>query len=313
MKIAFVLDPLEHLKPSKDSSIEMMRAAARRGHTLFAIEPGGLMLIGNQVQGLARALVLTGNTPDWVRAEAGEWHPLHRFDVILMRKDPPVDAEYLYATHLLELAERQGTPVFNRPRALRDFNEKLATMRFPELAPPLLVSCQEDQIRTFIHQEGDVILKPLDSMGGNEIFRVGTQDPNLGVILETMTHRGQRTIMAQRYLPAIAQGDKRVLVVQGQPMPYCLARIPSPGETRGNLAAGGTGRAQPLSERDRIIAETVAPALKDAGLLLVGLDIIGESLTEINVTSPTCLREIRDQTGLDIGDAVITALEQTIR
>ncbi len=310
MKLAFVVDPLVSLQPKKDSSIEMMRAAQRRGHSLHAIEPGELHLTEGRVFARAIPLALPGGESPWFDASPPERVPLRHFDAVLMRKDPPVDSEYLYATHLLELAEQEGTRVVNRPRALRDFNEKLAAARFPGLCPALLVSCREDLLRDFVRSQGDVILKPLDSMGGNEIFRVTERDPNLGVILETMTRRGGRTIMAQRYLPAIAEGDKRILVVDGVPMPYCLARIPAPGETRGNLAAGGSGRAQPLSARDRHIAEMVAPALKEAGLLLAGLDVIGDHLTEINVTSPTCMREIRDQTGLDIGLAVIEALER---
>ncbi|MDE2343466.1 MAG: glutathione synthase [Betaproteobacteria bacterium] len=312
MKLAFLVDPLESLQPKKDSSIEMMRAAQRRGHSLHAIEPGDLRLAQGQVLARAIPLALTGTDLPWFSAAAPQILPLTHFDAVLMRKDPPVDSEYLYATYLLELAERSGARVFNRPRALRDFNEKLAAARFPDLCPPLLVSCREEALRDFVRNQGDVILKPLDSMGGNEIFRVSEQDPNFGVILETMTRRGQRTIMAQRYLPAIVEGDKRILVVDGEVMPYCLARIPATGETRGNLAAGGTGRAQPLSPRDRFIAEAVAPALKEAGLLLVGLDVIGDCLTEINVTSPTCMREIRDQTGLDAGQSVIEALERIV-
>ena len=309
MDIVFIIDPLESLNPAKDSSIEMMRAAARRGHALFAIESGELLLKDAQVWGKALPLTV-GDEHPWYRQCAPVQKPLRDFGAVMMRKDPPFDMEYVFATYLLELAELQGARVVNRPRALRDFNEKLSTARFPGLTPPLLVSRQQQTLREFVREQGDVVLKPLDGMGGSEIFRVHAQDHNLGVILETMTRHNQRTIMAQRYLPAIAQGDKRVLVVDGKPMPYCLARMPAPGETRGNLAAGGTGRAQPLSERDREIAETVAPVLKEAGLLLVGLDIIGDYLTEINVTSPTCMREIRDQTGWDTAEAVIEALER---
>jgi glutathione synthase len=309
MDIVFIIDPLESLNPAKDSSIEMMRAAARRGHALFAIESGELLLKDALVWGKALPLAL-GDEHSWYRQGAPVQKPLRDFGAVMMRKDPPFDMEYVFATYLLELAELQGARVVNRPRALRDFNEKLSTARFPGLTPPLLVSRQQQALREFVREQGDVVLKPLDGMGGSEIFRVHAQDHNLGVILETMTRHNQRTIMAQRYLPAIAQGDKRVLVVDGKPMPYCLARLPAPGETRGNLAAGGTGRAQPLSERDREIAETVAPVLKEAGLLLVGLDIIGDYLTEINVTSPTCMREIRDQTGWDTAEAVIEALER---
>ncbi len=311
MDIAFIVDPLNELKPAKDSSIEMMRAATQRGHALFAIEPGGLQFKQAQVWGSAVPLVLKEGSP-WYQLGTAVVRPLHHFGAVMMRKDPPFDMEYVFSTYLLELAEGLGAKIFNRPRALRDFNEKLSIARFPELTPPMIVSRQQQALREFIREQGDVVLKPLDGMGGSEIFKVHDQDHNLGVILETMTRQSLRTIMAQRYLPAIAQGDKRVLVVDGEPMPFCLARIPAPGETRGNLAAGGSGRAQPLSARDREIAETVGPALKQAGLLLVGLDIIGDSLTEINVTSPTCLREIRDQTGWDIGEIVIQSLERAV-
>ncbi len=309
MDIAFIVDPLASLKPAKDSSIEMMRAAARRGHALFAIEFGELHLKATQVWGKTIPLTLTDG-PAWYQSAPPVLMPLQDFDAVMMRKDPPFDMEYVFGTYLLELAETQGAKIFNRPRALRDFNEKLSTARFPELTPPLVVSRQQQTLREFIREQGDVVLKPLDGMGGSEIFRVHSQDHNLGVILETMTRHSHRTIMAQRYLPAITQGDKRVLVVDGEPMPYCLARMPAPGETRGNLAVGGSGHAQPLSDRDRVIAETVAPLLKQAGLLLVGLDIIGDYLTEINVTSPTCMREIRDQTGWDTAEIVIQALER---
>ncbi|MHB8353587.1 MAG: glutathione synthase [Burkholderiales bacterium] len=311
MDIVFIVDPLASLNPDKDSSIEMMHAAARRGHALFAIESGELHLKENQIWARAWPLTLT-EVPSWYHCGEPVQRPLHDFGAVMMRKDPPFDMEYVFATYLLELAEQQGAQVFNRPQALRDFNEKLSTARFPELTPPLMVSRHQQTLREFIREQGDVILKPLDGMGGSEIFRVQPLDPNLGVILETMTRHNQRTIMAQRYLPAITQGDKRVLVVDGKPMPYCLARMPAPGETRGNLAAGGSGHAQPLSERDLVIAKTVAPVLKQAGLLLVGLDIIGDYLTEINVTSPTCMREIRDQTGWDTAGAVIEALERAV-
>ena len=311
MDIAFILNPLDSLKPAKDSSIEMMRAATRHGHRLWAIEPGGLSLVEGVVLGSVQALTLT-DKPVWYKVEPAVSRPLKSFSAVLMRLDPPFNMEYVYHTYLLELAETQGARIFNRPHALRDFNEKLSTARFPQLTPPLIVARDEWVLRSFIETQGDVILKPLDGMGGSGIFRVRTGDANIGVILETMTHYGNHTIMAQRYLPEITEGDKRVLLVDGVPMPYCLARLPAPGETRGNLAAGGTGRAQPLSARDLEIANTVAPVLKREGLLLVGLDIIGNCLTEINVTSPTCRREIRDQTGFDITDAVITALENAL-
>lgn len=314
MHIAFIVDPLTTLKPGKDSSLEMMRAAQQRGHRVAIIEPGGLALHQGQVMAVYQRLVLqdTDARNDWYQVEPPGTCPLTAFDAVMMRKDPPFDMEYVVSTYLLEIAESNGVKVFNRARSLRDFNEKLATARFPDLTPALLVSRRYAPLLDFIREQQDVILKPLDGMGGSEIFRVHERDPNLSVILETLTRHEQRTIMAQRYLPAIAQGDKRVLLVDGEPMPWCLARLPAPGETRGNLAAGGTGRAQPLSASDLEIAHRVGPVLRQAGLLLVGLDIIGEHLTEINVTSPTCMREIRDQSGLDIAEKVILAVERHV-
>jgi glutathione synthase len=310
MKIAFIIDPIESLKPHKDSSIEMMRAAQERGHEVWALAAESLSLHSpGAVSAHATQLKLTSE-PGWYKTLGSTTTlPLTHFDAVLMRKDPPFDQEFLYATWLLELAEQQGARIINRPSGIRDFNEKLATARFPHLAPPLVVTKQNTLLRSFIAEHGDVILKPLDGMGGSGIFRVHEKDANLSVILETLTHHGQRTIMAQRYLPAIVDGDKRVLVIHGQVMPYCLARIPAQGETRGNLAAGGRGEARPISARDREIAETVAPALMENGLMIVGLDVIGDHLTEINVTSPTCMREIRDQTGFDVAREVILGLE----
>jgi glutathione synthase len=313
MKIAFLIDPIQSLKPAKDSSIEMMRAAQERGHEVWALSAHSLTLLSGKVCAIATPIALTGKT-DWYNATAeASLIALTDFDVTLMRKDPPFDQEFLYATWLLELAEQQGARIINRPAGIRNFNEKLSTARFLQLAPPLLVTNSNDLLRSFINEHGDVILKPLDGMGGSGIFRVHQQDANLSVILETLTHHGQRTIMAQRYLPAIAEGDKRVLVIHGQVMPHCLARIPAQGETRGNLAAGGRGVARPISARDREIAETVAPILLENGLMIVGLDVIGEHLTEINVTSPTCMREIRDQTGFDVAREVILGLETLAR
>lgn len=310
MKIAFIIDPIDSLKPQKDSSIEMMRAAQERGHEIWALSAESLSLHSpGMVCALATPIALN-DSPQWYQPlGASTTESLPAFDAVLMRKDPPFDQEFLYATWLLELAEQQGARIINRPSGIRDFNEKLATARFPELAPPLVVTRQNAQLRAFIAQHGDVILKPLDGMGGSGIFRVHEQDSNLSVILETLTHHGSRTIMAQRYLPEIRDGDKRVLVIHGKVMPYCLARIPAAGETRGNLAAGGRGEARAISTRDREIAETVAPTLMENGLMIVGLDVIGDHLTEINVTSPTCMREIRDQTGFDVAREVILGLE----
>lgn len=250
---------------------------------------------------------------EWFTAGALEWRDLADFDAVLMRKDPPFDQGYLTATWLLEMAERQGARVFNRPQALRDFNEKLAIARFPGFIAPTLVSGDASLIRAFLAQQGDIVVKPLDAMGGAGVFRLRPGDPNLGSILETVTRHGRETVMAQRYLPEIADGDKRVLVIDGEAVPYCLARIPAEGETRGNLAAGGTGVARPLTQRDREIALTLGPALKAAGILLAGLDVIGDRLTEVNVTSPTCFREITQQTGCEVAAMFVDALERKVK
>jgi len=308
--IAFVLDPLESIKPYKDSSFAMMREAAARGHRLFVLYQEDLTWRAGQVHAEARTIELTGSEDDWYRLAGVSDGELSRFDAVLMRKDPPFDMEYVYNTYLLELAEARGARVYNSPRSLRDFNEKLSIARFPQFIAPTLVTRQETLIRAFLAEQGDIVLKPLDGMGGTSVFRMHAADPNIGVIIETLTHYGRRTVMAQRYLPEIARGDKRILLIDGVPAPYALARIPKAGETRGNLAAGGTGVAQPLSARDREIAESVGPVLKAHGLLIVGLDVIGENLTEVNVTSPTCMREILDQTGFSIPAMVLDALEQ---
>ena len=310
MNLAFILDPLDSLKIHKDSSFAMMRAAQARGHGLFALMREDVVLADGKVVGHARRIELVEGGERWYRATEAEVMALAGFDAVLMRQDPPFDMEFLYATYLLELAEAQGARVFNRPGAVRDFNEKLATARFPRFAPPTLVTRRGDLIREFLGERGDIILKPLDAMGGCSIFRVRAGDPNLSVILETMTQLGQKTVMAQRYIPEIAQGDKRILLIDGEPVPFALARIPQPGETRGNLAAGGSGVAQPLSARDREITLALGPQLRAAGLFLVGLDVIGDWLTEINVTSPTCFQEIATQSGFDVAGMFIEALER---
>ncbi|NDU85103.1 MAG: glutathione synthase [Ferrovum sp.] len=310
MELAFIIDPLDSLKPAKDSTLELMRVASQRNHRLFVLEVTDLFLKQGQVWASVTPLPYLGDsiTP-WAHCGTPEQRPLTEFTATVMRKDPPFDMEYVFVTYLLELAESHGARIFNRPGALRDHNEKLATARFPHLAPPTVVARQQHIFREFLASEKDIILKPLDGMGGREIFRITEHDPNLSVILETLTHQETRTIMAQRYLPAILEGDKRILMVNGEAMPYCLARLPAAGETRGNLAAGGTGRAQPLSAQDQVIAAQVGPFLRQEGVLLAGLDVIGTHLTEINITSPTCLREIRDQTGFDIAAKVVDALE----
>ena len=311
MKLAFILDPLDSLKTYKDTSVAIMREAASRGHRLFSIMQEDLVWRPGAVTCFARDLVLTGDKYQWYEAGEPQETALGDFDAVLMRKDPPFDMEYVYSTYLLELAEANGAKVFNSPRAIRDTNEKMAIARFPQFTAPTLVTRNEPLLRAFLAEHRDIILKPLDGMGGTSVFRLHDADPNIGVVMETLTHYGRRTIMAQRYIPEIAKGDKRVLIIDGEPVPYCLARIPKPGETRGNLAAGGQGIAQPLSARDREIAQTVGPQLAAQGLLLVGLDVIGDYLTEVNVTSPTCFQEITEQTGYNVAGQMLDALERT--
>jgi len=322
MQILFVADPLESFKTYKDSTFTMMREAQRRGHRLLACEPRDLRWVaGGRVTAQAREIVLTDEAQGGGQHSDEGWfrtviaHPsfeLREADAVVMRKDPPFDSEYFYATHLLGQAEREGARVFNKPAALRDHPEKLAILEFPQYTPPTLVTRREADIRAFHAEHGDIILKPLDGMGGMGIFRVGADGLNLGAICETLNRGGAQTVMVQRYLPAIAQGDKRVLVIGGQAVPYALARIPQGGEVRGNLAAGGKGVALPLTDGERAIAQALGPVLAARGLLLVGLDVIGDRLTEINVTSPTCFREIMDQTGFDVAAMFIDALEQAL-
>lgn len=317
MNILFIADPLESFKTYKDSTFAMMREAQRRGHQLMACEPKDLMWQrGGRVTAFVRDITLTGDADDWFVAaqQAPDERPqvLAEVDAVLMRKDPPFDSEYFYATHLLSQAQREGARVFNDPAALRNHPEKLAIMEFPEWIAPTLVTRDAADVRRFHEEHGDIILKPLDGMGGMGIFRVGPDGLNLGSITETLNRHGAQSLMVQKFLPSIAQGDKRVLLIGGQPVPYSLARIPQGSEIRGNLAAGGKGVAQPLSERDREIAEALGPVLLARGLLLVGLDIIGEHLTEINVTSPTCFQEIFDQTGCDVAALYLDALEAAL-
>jgi glutathione synthase len=311
MHLLFVVDPLDTFKTYKDTTFAMMREAQRRGHQIWACEPSDLVWrSGQQVQARAQHIRLTGQPEAWYESLAQEMRELHRFDRVLMRKDPPFDSEYFYATHLLTQAEREGARVYNRPSALREHPEKLAILEFPQFLSPTLVTREAEHIRDFHAQHGDIILKPLDGMGGMGIFRVQPDGLNLGSIIETLNRDGAQTVMVQKFIPAIAQGDKRVLLIQGRPVPYALARIPQGGEVRGNLAAGGKGVAQPLTARDLEIAEALGPVLAARGLFLVGLDIIGDRLTEINVTSPTCFQEIHDQVGCDVASIFIDALEQ---
>lgn len=315
MNILFVADPLETFKTYKDTTFAMMREAARRGHTLAACEPQQLQWqSGGVVQAAVREIALTGHddgaTPGaWFTETGRRVRPLKDFDAVLMRKDPPFDSEYFYATHLLGQAERDGARVFNSPRALRDHPEKLAIMEFPQYLSPTLVARDAAAVRAFHAEHKDIILKPLDGMGGMGIFRVKEDGLNLGSIIETLNKDGAETIMVQRFVPEIVAGDKRILVIGGKPVPFCLARIPQGSEVRGNLAAGGKGVAQPLSARDRQIAEELGPVLHARGLLLVGLDVIGDRLTEINVTSPTCFQEIQQQAGFDVAAMFVDALE----
>ena len=313
MKFLFILDPLESLKAYKDTSVAIMRAAQARGHQIFSCRQGDLHWKG-QVLARTTGLSLTDNDEDWYRAHgSGAPGALASFDAVLNRKDPPFDLEYLTASWLLAQAERDGARVFNKPAAVRDHNEKLGILEFAQFVAPTLATSDPERVHAFIEEQRDVILKRLDGMGGESIFRVRQDDPNRNVIVETMVQGGARSIMAQRYLPAIKDGDKRVLLIGGKPVPHALARIAKPGETRANLAAGGRGVAQPLSAQDRKIAEALGPVLAARGLLLVGLDVIGDYLTEVNVTSPTCFREIQDQTGFDVSGAFLDSLEKEIR
>ena len=317
MHILFIIDPLPSLKAYKDSSVAMMRALVARGHRISVALQGDLYIDEGVVMADSSAIDLVEGADlhgkDWwvaqgVKAE----NALTRFDAVVMRKDPPFDMEYVYSTHLLEFAQQQGAKVFNSGGAIRNHPEKLAITEFSQFTSPTLVTADNARLRAFHARHNDIIVKPLDGMGGMGIFRIQPEEPNLGAILETLTSNGQRTIMAQRYIPDIVNGDKRILIIDGEPVPYALARIPLAGETRGNLAAGGRGVAQPLSERDLHIAKTLGPVLRQRGLLLVGLDVIGNYLTEVNVTSPTCFVEITEQTGFDVAACFAQALERAV-
>lgn len=312
MKLCVILDPLAGIKPYKDSTYAMMAEAAARGHALQVMMQHDLMWKDGCVTGHGAPITLTGDQHDWYRLGASRETPLREFDAVLMRKDPPFDMEFVTSTWLLERAVAEGAHVFNDPRSLRDHSEKLAIAEFAQFTVPTLVTRLPDEVQAFVDTQQDTILKPLDGMGGAGIFRVAHNDPNRNVIVEMLCEQGARTIMAQRYIPEIREGDKRILLIAGKPVPYSLARIPKAGESRGNLAAGGTGVARPLSARDREIAETLGPVLAARGLLLVGLDVIGDYLTEVNVTSPTCFREINDQTGFDVAGMFIDALEAAV-
>lgn len=312
MDILFILDPFDSLKPKKETSIAMMRAAVARGHRVFGCLQGDISLDQGKVTARVTPLELTGELSPWYKAAEVSTEPLSAFDAVLMRKDPPFDMEYVYSTYMLERAVEQGARVYNNPAAIRDHNEKFSITAYPQLTTDVMVTRDPARLREFVARHGEAVLKLLDGMGGASIFRARQDDPNLSVILETMNRFGTRTVMAQRYLPAIAQGDKRILLIDGEVVPHALARIPQAGEARGNMAAGGKPVAQPLSARDEEIARYLGPRLAAKGLFLVGLDVIGDSLTEINVTSPTGFMEITAQTGFDVPDFFIAQLEKRV-
>ena len=317
MDILFIADPLAHFKIYKDSTYAMMAEAARRGHVVYTCEPKHLAWTSTHVEATVHRVDIVGDTADlhrhpWHESGPQEHRKLTSFGAILMRKDPPFDMEYVTSTWLLELAEREGARVFNKPQTIRDHSEKLAIGEFPQFVAPTLVTRDAARLRAFHAEHGDIILKPLDGMGGMGVFRVTRDGMNLGSIIEVLSHDGARSVMAQKFIPNIAEGDKRILLIGGQSVPYSLARIPQGGEVRGNLAAGGLGVAKPLSARDQEIADTIAPVLAARGLLLVGLDVIGDWLTEVNVTSPTCFREIMEQTGFDVAAMFVDALERAV-
>jgi len=310
MDFAFILDPLPELKAYKDSSVAMMRSLAARGHAIFALQQSDIFWYGNATRARVVPLTLEPDDHDWYAEGPAEDRALKDFAAVMMRKDPPFDMEYVYTTYLLEAAEREGARVFNRPRAIRDHNEKFAIASFGKFIAPTLVTRDATRIDAFIDEHRDTIVKPLDGMGGTSVFRVRSDDANRHVIVETVGHHGARTAMVQRFIPQITEGDKRVLLIAGEVVPFALARIPKEGETRGNLAAGGRGVARPLTARDREIALALGPSLWREGLLVVGLDVIGDYLTEVNVTSPTCFVEITQQSGFDVGAMFATALEK---
>lgn len=312
IKLGVVMDPIRSIHFKKDSTLAMLLEAKQRGYELHYFELGDLYFKGSEARGVARQLQVHDDPQQWFDFGEVEDIPLGQLDVILMRKDPPFDMDYIFATYILESAEKAGTLVVNRPSTLRDWNEKLAALYFPQCITPSLVSCRYDIIKGFIQQQQDTILKPLDGMGGSSIFRVKVTDPNLNVILETLTRKQTRQIMAQRFIPEISAGDKRILLIDGVPVPYALARIPVKGETRGNLAAGGRGEGMPLSARDKWICEQVGAQLREHGLLFVGLDVIGDYLTEINITSPTCIRELDSQYQLNISASLFDSIEQKL-
>jgi glutathione synthase len=312
IKLGIVMDPIDSIKPYKDSSLAMLLAAQERGWELHYFLQENLLIDNGIAQGYGQPLTVTDSEENWFTLSDPTLIPLGDLDVILMRKDPPFDSQFLYSTFILESAEKLGTLVVNKPQSLRDCNEKVFATDFPQCCPPVLITANAERIRSFHKDHSDIILKPLDGMGGASIFRVKPNDPNLSVIIETLTQHGTQSLMAQRYIPEITQGDKRILLIDGVPVPFALARIPAAGETRGNLAAGGRGEAQPLTERDYWICEQVAPTLRAKGLLFVGIDVIGDYLTEINVTSPTCIRELDKQCDLNIAGQLMDCINEKL-
>ncbi|MAL98813.1 glutathione synthase [Hydrocarboniclastica marina] len=312
VKLGVVMDPIENITYKKDSSLAMLLAAQQRGWELWYMELPDLYLHGDQARANMKPLRVMADPECWFERSEGADLPLADLDVILMRKDPPVDREFLIATHILEAAQRDGTLVVNPPQALRDCNEKLYATWFPQCTPPLIVTRDPARLRAFHAEHSDVVMKPIDGMGGKSVFRVRPGDANLGVIIETLTQDGQHQIMAQKYLPQISEGDKRILLIDGEPLPFALARVPAAGENRGNLAAGGRGEGRELTERDRWICAQLGPALRERNLIFVGIDVIGEYLTEINVTSPTCIRELDKAFDVDIGGQLMEAIARRL-
>lgn len=312
VKIGVVMDPISAINYKKDSTMAMLWAAQDKNWQLYYMEQADLYLEQGKAMATMSQLKVFKDPEHWYELAEAEQHPLADLNIILMRKDPPFDNEFIYSSYILEAAEREGSLIVNKPQSLRDCNEKVFATQFPQCCPPVLVTRDSDRLKAFHQQYQDAIFKPLDGMGGSSIFRLKPEDPNVSVIIETLTKNGTETIMAQKYLPEIIDGDKRILMIDGEPLPYCLARVPLAGETRGNLAAGGTGVPQPLTERDLWIANEIGPSLKARGLIFVGLDVIGNYLTEINVTSPTCIREIDNKYNLGIGALLMDCLEKKL-
>ena len=312
IRLGMVMDPIGSINYKKDSSLAMLLEAQRRGWELLHIQQADLYLDGATPMASMQVLKVKADPDGWYELQPAQHRALTELDVILMRKDPPFDMHYIYSTYILEMAQQQGVLVVNDPASLRDANEKLFTLQFPQCTTPTLVSSQVGLLKAFLQQHHDIILKPLDTMGGASIFRVQENDPNLNVIIETLTEHGHNPIMAQKFIPEIREGDKRILLVNGEPVPYALARIPAKGETRGNLAAGGRGEGRPITDRDRWICEQLAPTLREKGLIFVGIDVIGDYLTEVNVTSPTCIRELDAQFGLNISAQLMDWIAQQL-